>query len=137
MTTSLPSRYRFQAEDRLHGRNDFSQVFQARMKKSAGPLLAWSRPNQINRHRLGLSVPRAAGHAVRRHRIKRLLREAFRLHRHQWPGAYDVVIHVRLHPSASLEQYRVWLSELWTALHADWTRRQKRNPLADRAEGDR
>ena len=45
--------------------------------------------------RLGISVPRKVGNAVRRNRIKRLVRETFRLHRPIFPGSSDIVFTVR------------------------------------------
>jgi len=43
-------------------------------------------------HRLGLSVSKEHGRAVRRNKIKRILREAFRLTRPWLPGQYDVIL---------------------------------------------
>lgn len=45
--------------------------------------------------RLGISVRRQTGSAVRRNRIKRLVRETFRLHRQIFPAASDIVFAVR------------------------------------------
>lgn len=50
--------------------------------------------------RLGLTVPRAVGGAVERNRIKRRLREAFRLHRDRLGARWDLV----LNPRASMLQ---------------------------------
>lgn len=45
--------------------------------------------------RLGISVQRKTGNAVRRNRIKRIIREVFRLHRSLFPSSADIVITVR------------------------------------------
>ena len=45
--------------------------------------------------RLGLTVPRAVGPAVQRNRIKRRLREAFRLHRAEIAPQWDIVLNPR------------------------------------------
>lgn len=45
--------------------------------------------------RLGLTVPRALGGAVARNRIKRRLREAFRLHRASFGPEWDIVLNPR------------------------------------------
>jgi ribonuclease P protein component len=45
--------------------------------------------------RLGLTVPRAIGGAVLRNRIKRRLREAFRMHRAEFGSRWDIVLNPR------------------------------------------
>jgi ribonuclease P protein component len=45
--------------------------------------------------RLGLTTPRALGVAVVRNRIKRRMREAFRLHRAELEPQWDIVINPR------------------------------------------
>lgn len=50
--------------------------------------------------RLGISVPRKVGNAVQRNRIKRIIREAFRLHKEVFPQQSDIVFAVR--PGISL-----------------------------------
>lgn len=51
--------------------------------------------NALAHNRLGISVHRKAGNAVRRNRIKRLIREVFRLHRDRFPPSADIVFTVR------------------------------------------
>jgi ribonuclease P protein component len=45
--------------------------------------------------RIGLTVPRAIGPAVDRNRIKRRIREAFRLHRAELSPRWDIVVNPR------------------------------------------
>lgn len=63
----------------------------------SGPLFAafcLARPHATG-PRLGLTVPRAVGGAVKRNRIKRRLREAFRLHRAELGSQWDIVLNPR------------------------------------------
>ncbi|MCI5149202.1 MAG: ribonuclease P protein component [Candidatus Electrothrix sp. MAN1_4] len=49
----------------------------------------------FSKSRLGISVPKKVGNAVQRNRIKRIIREAFRLHRDAFPRNSDIVFAVR------------------------------------------
>jgi len=119
-------RQRFRPAQRLSGRVAFAAVFAAKMRKSAGPLTVHTRPHERGFHRLGLSISGRVGNAVTRHRLKRMLREAFRLDRHRLPGAYDIVISARSHPPQPLATYRALLTQLVERAHRDWSRRQVR-----------
>jgi ribonuclease P protein component len=70
--------------------------------------LARTGPEAAAGARLGLTVPKAVGNAVARNRIKRRLREAFRLHRPQLGGQWDIVLNPRRAvldaPFAQIEQ---------------------------------
>ncbi|MBI4385886.1 MAG: ribonuclease P protein component, partial [Elusimicrobia bacterium] len=60
-------------------------------------LIVWflEREDRKAQTRLGLSVSRKLGGAVRRNRIRRLLKEAFRLNRHRLEHGYDLVAYPR------------------------------------------
>jgi len=60
---------------------------------------------------MGMAVGRRVGGAVRRNRVKRLLRAAFRSLSGQWPSHVEVVVVVEPHAVATLEQYIVWLDQ--------------------------
>jgi len=74
---------------------EFNLVYrQGRRLRGPGFLLVCCRSGQPG-SRLGISVPAKTGCAVRRNRIKRVVRETFRLHRDIFPGFSDIVFAVR------------------------------------------
>lgn len=85
----------FTPAQRLHNKSDFDRVYRD-AKRSADALFAvFARLNAEATPRLGLSIAaRAVGNAVRRNRIKRLIRESFRQHQHDLPKA-DIVVNAR------------------------------------------
>jgi ribonuclease P protein component len=71
--------------------------------------------NELQHPRLGTAVSiKAAGNAVQRNRIKRLVRESFRLH-HELLGSNDLVVLVR--PGISSRSNQQLLSALDTHWH--------------------
>ena len=52
-------------------------------------------PNDVGHPRLGITVTRKLGSAVRRNRTKRMLREVFRRNRHRLSTALDLVVNAR------------------------------------------
>jgi ribonuclease P protein component len=113
-------RYTFTKQQRVRGREEFTAVFDAKVRQSRGPLTVYALPTDRKSPRLGLSVPRRVGTAPRRNRIKRLLREAFRLMRHDFPRAYDLVVVVRPHEPLILAEYQRMLTSLMVKLHQAW-----------------
>src|SRR6267378_1807052 len=102
--------YTFPKSRRIRSRSDFSAVFEDRVKAARGPLIAFARPNQLPHPRLGISISRNVGTAPRRNRIKRLVREAFRLLQHDWPKGYDLVLVVSPHDPLLLADYQKLLT---------------------------
>lgn len=85
----------------LRTNGDFQQVYRSgRRLRGEGFVLIFLK-NSFEYNRLGISVQRKTGNAVRRNRIKRLIREVFRLHRELFPAAADVVVAIR--PGFSLD----------------------------------
>jgi ribonuclease P protein component len=98
----------------------FAAVYDQRVRDSRGPLTIYASRNSLPHCRLGLSVSRKVGSAVRRNRIKRQLREAFRLMQHDLPVGYDIIIVVRAHPPLILADYQRLLSSMLITLHKTW-----------------
>ena len=58
-------------------------------------LVLYCRRNGTDRNRVGLTVSAKLGHAVRRNRVRRRLREIYRLHEGQFLRGWDIVVVVR------------------------------------------
>ncbi|SRR5258708_10771807 len=109
---------RFRWADRLHYRREFSIVFKKGRRYSTSGLTLWvyHDPDVATTRgpRLGLAIPRAYGNAVERNRLKRLLREVFRLNKAQLPPGTDVVFLSRaLIPKAKYQTVEPIVKGLW------------------------
>ncbi|MBI5852467.1 MAG: ribonuclease P protein component [Planctomycetes bacterium] len=76
---------------RLRSQREFRRVY-GRGVRAHGKLLIAVGLRTLAGFRLGLAVSREHGTAVRRNKLKRILREAFRLERPTLPGAFDLVL---------------------------------------------
>jgi ribonuclease P protein component len=133
--SATPARPRltFPRRLRLTRDREYRAAYTARVKRVVGPLTVHARPNGLEHYRLGLSVGRsAAGSAVARNRIKRLIREAFRTVQHDLPRlradggeeGYDLVVGVRRHELLELAEYRDLLVRAVESAHGEWSRRR-------------
>ncbi|MGI6638668.1 MAG: ribonuclease P protein component [Desulfobulbus sp.] len=85
----------FPRGQRLRLNREFQQVYREGKRRHGKGFSIITTPNSLHVRRMGISVQRKVGTAVRRNRIKRLFREVFRLHQEQFPRASDIVITVR------------------------------------------
>jgi len=112
---------------RLSKAAEFDAVFAHKIRKSRGPITVHLKPNGLTHHRLGLSIGRRVGGAVTRSRLKRMIREVFRLTQSELPmhdsAGYDLVISARKHEPITLEGYRSAIVGAMTDAHAVRVRR--------------
>ena len=112
MTTPLHN-HRLAAWRRLRHQRDFNRVYAARCRAGDGQLLVYAAVgNEQRGTRFGLSVSRKHGNAVRRGRLKRLLREAFRVQQHDLPSGLDLVLIPRQGADPTLEDLKRSLLQL-------------------------
>ena len=84
---SFPKRFHLQRQA------DFRRVYSKGLRSHTKGFIFFRVPNEYDYPRLGLSVGKKVGGAVRRNRIKRLLREVFRLNWQGWKlGGSDIVV---------------------------------------------
>ena len=97
---------RFRADQHLRRGADFERVYARQCRGSDQHLLIFADVNQLPCTRIGLSVSKKHGGAVRRNRLKRLLREAFRLSQHELPTGLDLILIPRQGIASTLDDYR-------------------------------
>ena len=88
--------FKFPVGLRMIRQREFERALRTGMRTSDGRLTVWAYPNGLGHARLGLIVGRKHGGAVRRNRIKRVLREAFRLARRELPAGFDLLCSPRV-----------------------------------------
>lgn len=109
-----PPRFKLPRAARLLSQRDFRRVY-GRGRRASGRLMTVVvlGVRDARGARLGLSVSKDHGSAVVRNKIKRLLREAFRLERPELPAALEVVIVPKVREEKlALDELRTELREL-------------------------
>ena len=106
-------RLRFRATQHLNRRRDFDRVFGRRCSASDRWIVIYADFNDLEHTRVGFKVGRRFGGAVRRNRIRRRLREAYRLTQHDLPKGVDLVCIPRTSQVATIN-----LSELSASMPA-------------------
>ncbi len=103
---------RFFLHEHIRRPQDFQAVYDRRRSAADGTLVLYAKENGLPHSRVGLSVSKKFGMAVVRNRIRRLMREAYRLSKEEVPSGYDIVLIPRPLDEYSLEPFRHSLVKL-------------------------
>ena len=74
---------------------DFKAVYRKRRSKADRYFVMYILENNLSGNRLGISVSKRVGNSVVRHRLARLVREAYRLHEDKFNSGLDIVVVAR------------------------------------------
>jgi ribonuclease P protein component len=98
--------FSFPKSSRLISNKQFRAVMSGRLRASDGPVILYICENQCGHNRLGISVGKASGNAAVRNRLKRLVRESFRLNQHQIPPEFDYLLMISPKWSKKLDEQK-------------------------------
>lgn len=110
----MEENYRLLDSDKLKKGWEFDRVYQKGQKFVNKYFVVYVLKTDRQRSRLGVTVSKKVGNSVKRNRVKRLIREVFRLSKkHLAPGNDIVVIARKAAYGLSFMQAKESLMELW------------------------
>ena len=95
MSSYASEDFSYSKKERLLKRSDFVNLNQGSRRLHSKNFLIIIKKNDLGFSRLGITVTKRIGKAVRRNRIKRLVREFFRLNKDKLPKGYDILVIAR------------------------------------------
>jgi ribonuclease P protein component len=109
---------------------DFERIYAVGQRAGDEHLLIFATANDLNVARLGLSISRKHGSAVRRNLKRRRIREAFRHLQYDLPQSYDLIVVPRHRDDSTLQDFRNSLRTLIRKLAKRITALQSEFPAA-------
>lgn len=76
-------------------RNHIFQRLYRTQGQANGCLVLYARPNRTATNRVGITVGKKLGHAVVRNRVRRRIREVYRLNEERFAAGWDIVVVAR------------------------------------------
>ncbi len=87
--------FRFTKRERISLPQDFKEVMKSGKRLASKHFILFLRKNPKGFHRLGIVAKKELGTATLRNKMKRYLREFFRLNKNKISGSYDIVILIK------------------------------------------
>ena len=81
--------------DSLKKNTDFGRLYKSGKSYANKYLVIYTSENNSDRNRLGISVSKKVGNSVVRHRVKRLIKESYRLHEEMFNSGLDIAVIAR------------------------------------------
>lgn len=79
-------------KERIRKRSEFSSIARFGERYHTKHFMVVFNPNNLGIGRVGISVSKKVGSPVKRNRVKRLIREVFRLNKKDLPYSHDVLV---------------------------------------------
>lgn len=95
-----------QYSEALKKNEDFQHVYKNGKSHANKYLIMYVKENGTERNRVGISVSKKVGNSVVRHRVKRLVKESYRLQEEVFNSGLDIVIIAR-NNAASVGFYEI------------------------------
>jgi ribonuclease P protein component len=110
MGIAVEGSFKFTKKERITQPQEFRRVMKLGRRISSRNFILFVKKGENPFHRLGIVVKKEMGPATLRNRMKRYLREFFRLHKYQIKGSYDIILMVK--KGCSVNRYREAEEEL-------------------------
>ena len=79
----------------LKKNKDFQIVYRKGRSFADRYLVMYIMPNDTDKNRVGISVSKKVGNSIVRHRLKRLIKESYRLSEANFRSGYDIIVIAR------------------------------------------
>ena len=96
--------FKFRKKERITHPQDFRRVMKFGRKFPSKNFILFMEKNESSFHRLGIVVKKEVGPATFRNRIRRYIREFFRLHKYEIKGSFNIILLVR--KGCPVDRYR-------------------------------
>lgn len=88
-------------KDRIKKNSQFRYIYKRGKSFLDENLVVYLFRNNKNTNRVGISVSKKVGNSVRRNRVKRLIRESYRLSKDSFKKGYDIIVVARVRANSA------------------------------------